>query len=149
MKILLDNTYLLPAIGISIRGLRKEAVLDILKRGHEVLVSQITIFELSAKGAKYVVEGKLSADRVCRGIKAVVYDDRIKIIPMHDTSILLTAFKLRRNVSDFIDCIIISSAINSADMLLTEDEDIHNKRKEIQSLKPEFKIRKLKDIAQL
>jgi len=149
MKILLDTTYLLPAIGISIRGLRKEAVLNILKRGHEVLVSQITIFELSAKGAKYVVEGKLSADRVCRGIKAVVYDDRIKIIPMHDTSILLTAFKLRRNVSDFIDCIIISSAINSADMLLTEDEDIHNKRKEIQSLKPEFKIRKLKDIAQL
>jgi len=149
MKILLDTTYLLPAIGISIRGLRKEAVLNILKRGHEVLVSQVTIFELSAKGAKYVVEGKLSADRVCRGIKAVVYDDRIKIIPMHDTSILLTAFKLRRNVSDFIDCIIISSAINSADMLLTEDEDIHNKRKEIQSLKPEFKIRKLKDIAQL
>jgi len=149
MKILLDTTYLLPAIGISIRGLRKEAVLNILKRGHEVLVSQVTIFELSAKGAKYVVEGKLSADRVCRGIKAVVYDDRIKIIPMHDTSILLTAFKLRRNVSDFIDCIIISSAINSADMLLTEDEDIHNKRKEIQSLKPEFKIRKLKDITQL
>jgi len=50
---------------------------------------------------------------------------------MHETSILLTAFRLRKVIDDFIDCIILSSAINHAEALVTEDEDLHKLSEEI------------------
>jgi len=42
--------------------------------------------------------------------------------------------------------IILSSAINHAEVLVTEDEDLHKLSAEISSLKPVFKIRRLKEI---
>jgi len=114
-------------------------------------MSDITIFELSAKGAKHITVGNLTAERVSRGIRAIVYDDKIERIPIHDSSVLITAFKLRRMLSDFIDCLILSSAINRNDILVTEDEDIHDLRKNgafqelLQTINPEFKIQTLKE----
>ena len=95
---------------------------------------------------RYVVEGRLSPERVCRGINAIVYDERIKITRMHESSILLTAFRLRKLIDDFIDCIILSSAINHAEVLVTEDEELHKLSEEISSIKPGFKVRRLKEI---
>ena len=147
MKLMLDTTYLLPAIGILVKGLPKNAVLDLIGKGHELLINEVSLFELSAKGAKYVANGVLSPERVCRGIKAIVYDERIKKIQMHDTSILLTAFKLREIIKDFIDCIILSTAITHADVLVTEDRDLQRLLpEEMPSLKPEFKIWSLKEL---
>ena len=42
MRLLLDTTYFLPAIGISVRNLPKEAVVNLIRKGHEVMVSEIT-----------------------------------------------------------------------------------------------------------
>lgn len=95
--------------------------------------------------------GTHSAERVPRGIRAIVYDERITVVPMHDSSILLTAFKLRRMLSDFIDCLILSSAINYCDAVVTEDKDIQSlKRKEefnglVATVNPKFKIQTLID----
>ena len=83
---------------------------------------------------------------MCRGIRAIKHDERIKVIPIHDTSILLTAFKLRRMLDDFIDCIILSSAINQAEVLITEDEDIRRVSEETHSLKPGFRIIGLREV---
>jgi len=58
LKLLLDTTYLLPAIGISVKNLPKNASLTLLQGGHLISISQITLFELAAKGAKYVAIGK-------------------------------------------------------------------------------------------
>ncbi|MFQ6087010.1 MAG: PIN domain-containing protein [Candidatus Bathyarchaeia archaeon] len=151
MRLLLDTTYLLPAIGISIKGLPKDAPIKLIKKGHQISISNITIFELSAKGAKHIAIGNLTAERVSTGIRAIVYDDRITRIPIHDSSVLLTAFKLRRTLSDFIDCLILSSAINRNDVLVTEDEHIQNLRKNrefqelLQTTNPKFKIQTLTD----
>jgi len=49
----------------------------------------------------------------------------IKYDPETRRPILTTAFKLRKVLDDFIKCIILSSAINNADVLITEDEQIH------------------------
>jgi hypothetical protein len=55
-------------------------------------------------------------------------------------------------LSDFIDCLILSSAINQCDALITEDGDIQNlkKNKEFNELlmktNPKFKIQTLKEI---
>ena len=146
MKLLLDTTYLLPAIGISVKDLNEKAILNLADKGHELFISEVSLFELSAKGAKYVVEGRLSPARVCRGINAIIYDERIKITRMHESSILLTAFRLRKLIDDFIDCIILSSAINHAEVLVTEDEELHKLSEEISSIRPGFKVRRLKEI---
>jgi len=152
LRLLLDTTYLLPAVGVSVKGLPEDASIQLIGKGHRISISDITIFELSAKGAKHIAVGSLTAERVSRGIRAIVYDDRIARVPVHDSSVLLTAFKLRRMLNDFIDCLILSSAINGNDVLLTEDEDIQNlRRKEefqgiLRAVNPGFKIQTLTDI---
>jgi PIN domain nuclease of toxin-antitoxin system len=56
LKLLLDTTYFLPAIGVSIKEIQKDALLTLIAKKHQILMSQITLFELSAKGAKYIEE---------------------------------------------------------------------------------------------
>ena len=149
MRLLLDTTYLLPAIGISVKELPKDAPIKLVQKGHQISMSNISIFELSAKGAKHIVAGTLPAERVARGIRAIVYDETIKTVSMHDSTLLLTAFKLRRMLSDFIDCLILSSAINRCDALITEDNDIQNLKKNrefnrlLTTINPKFKIQTL------
>ena len=151
MRLLLDTTYLLPAIGVSVKGLPEDALIKLIGKGYHISISDVTIFELSAKGGKYITTATLTAERVSRGIRSIVHDERIARVPIHDSSVLLTAFKLRRTLSDFIDCLIVSSAINQSDVLVTEDEHIQNlkKRRDFQELlmttNPEFKIQTLTD----
>ena len=146
MKLLLDTTYFLPAIGISVKGLPDDAVIKLIEKGHEIYISEVTIFELAAKGAKYVLTGDLAAEKVSRGVRTIVYDDRITRIPLYDSSTLLTAIKLRGLLNDFVDCLILSSAISQCDALITEDKDIQSlkERKEFQEIpkpiNPKLKI---------
>jgi PIN domain nuclease of toxin-antitoxin system len=152
LKLLLDTTYFLPTIGVSIKAIQKDALLTLIAKKHQITMSQITIFELSAKGAKYVKEGQLSPERVTRGISAIIYNDAVETIPMHDTTILQTSFKLRNMLNDFIDCLILSSAMNNSEAIITEDNEIQSLKKntEFQSLvadqNPGFKILKLTEI---
>lgn len=148
MRILLDTSYLLPIIGISIKDLPRDAIIRLVEKGYEISLSEISLFELMAKGAKYVANGRLPAQRVFRGINAIIHDDRIRIIRIYDTSILMTAFKLRKVLNDFIDCLILSSAINNTDALITEDEPIHELEEEIKTFKPSLRIQKLNEILQ-
>jgi len=149
LRLLLDTTYLLPAIGISVKGLPKDASIKLIQEGHQIFISDISIFELSAKGAKHINAGALSAERVTRGIRAIVYDETITKIPIHESALLLAAFKLRSLLNDFIDCLILSSAINQGDAIITEDNDIKNlkRNKEFNELlvtiNPQFKIQTL------
>jgi predicted nucleic acid-binding protein len=150
MKLLLDTTYLLPAIGIAIKELPNDAPIKLLAQGHQITITDITIFELAAKGAKHIANGTLKPERVTRGIKAITHDDTIEITQAtQDNKILLTAFKLRNTLNDFIDCLITSAALNQCDALITEDTDIHNlkKTKELNALltttNQKFKIQKL------
>jgi PIN domain nuclease of toxin-antitoxin system len=149
MKFLLDTTYLLPVIGISVRELPKDAPIKLISKGHRIFISDVSIFELSAKGAKHVSKGALPPERVTKGIGAMIYDERIEMIPIHDSKLLLTAFKLRNMLSDFIDCIILSSAMNRCDALITEDDDIQNLEKNneykelVKATNPKFKIQAL------
>jgi len=152
VKLLLDTTYFLPAIGISIKELPNDAPIKLIAKGHQISISDISIFELSAKGAKHITDGTLTPERVTRGIKAIIYDDTIETIPIHDNNLLLTSFKLRRILNDFIDCLILSSAINQCDALITEDNDIQNLKKNkefnefLTTTNTKFKIQKLTEI---
>jgi predicted nucleic acid-binding protein len=150
MKLLLDTTYLLPAIGIAIKELPHDTPIKLLNQGHQITITDITLFELAAKAAKHTTNGTLKPERATRGITAITHSNNIEIIPATtDPQILHTAFKLRNTLNDFIDCLITSAAINQCDTLITEDTDIQNlkKTKELNTIltttNPKFKIQKL------
>jgi len=152
LKLLLDTTYFLPIIGISVKNLPKDAPTKLMRKEHQNFISDITIFELAAKGAKYAASGLIPPERISKGIRALIYNETIKILPIHESTILHTAFKLRNILSDFIDCLILSSAINNCDALITEDNDIQNikENKNLQEIvttkNPKFQVLKLTEI---
>ncbi|MEM3549871.1 MAG: hypothetical protein QXN87_07020 [Candidatus Bathyarchaeia archaeon] len=126
MKLLLDTTYFLPAIGIAVKNLPTDAPIKLIHKEHQISISNITIFELAAKGAKYVALGIIPLEKVTRGIRALIHSEAINTIEIYESTILNIAFKLRNILNDFIDCLILSSALNQCDALVTEDEDIHS-----------------------
>jgi predicted nucleic acid-binding protein len=152
MMLLLDTSYLLPAIGISVKGLPRDALLRLIKKGYTVSISDISIFELSAKAAKYISQGTIPAERVTKGIRAIVYEEALEKIPIYETPLLHIAFKLRGVLKDFIDCLILSAALSHCDTLVTEDIHIHNikQSKEYISLltthNPNFTIKTLDEM---
>lgn len=151
MRLLLDTTYLLPAIGISVRDLPKDAEIRLVHKGHQAALCDISMFELSAKGAKLIASRKLESERVTRGIRAIMYDENMEIIPSCESTILSMAFRLRNLLTDFIDCLILSSAINRCDALVTEDSDIQGLKRSrefsdlLKAANPEFRIQALSE----
>lgn len=149
MRLVLDTTYLLPAVGVSVKEISSEDLLSSLNKTNETALCEISIFELCAKAAKYVAAGKLEAQRVSRGIRAIMEDESIAKLRAYDSEQLSTAIKLREMLGDFIDCMILATAINQADGLLTEDGSIHELRRNeefkklVKSVNPDFEIRKL------
>ena len=126
MKLLLDTTYLLPALGITVRSIPQNLLEDFQRRGHDISISAITIFELAAKGAKLVSDGRLSADRVERGLASILTDDSINQIALQEAEILKRAIALRSIKVDFIDCLILASAALRTDALVTEDKELRD-----------------------
>jgi len=155
LRLLLDTAYLLPAIGISVKGIPQNAPIKLIEGEHQISISDITIFEISASGAKQTILGSLTTDRVSRGVRVIIYDDRIERIPIYDTSVLPYAFTLRRTLNNFIDCITLSSGINRCDIIVTEDKDIHDLKEEtesqelLQTVNPRFNVQALTEILQL
>jgi predicted nucleic acid-binding protein len=152
-RFLLDTIYLMPAIGVSINKISGEDVARFRQgTGVETALCDITIFELSAKAAKLITEGKLKLDAVSAGIEAIDRDDSLIKLRAYDQENLSTAFKLRHTLKDFIDCLIFSTALNQADVLLTEDQLMHELERDepsfneiIKTTNPKFEIRRLSD----
>ncbi len=122
MKLLLDTTYLLPAIGVAVRSLPRTVVRDLRGRGHNISICTITIFELAAKGAKFVRDGKLKEGGVREGLQAILNDEAISQVQFQEPGVLARAMAIRAELNDFIDCLILASAGTTADALVSEDE---------------------------
>jgi predicted nucleic acid-binding protein len=152
LKVLLDTTYLLPTISIAVKEVPKDAVIKLSAKGCEIAVSRVSIFELLAKSSKYIVKNELSPERAALGIRAILYDDIIEKISVDSSKVMLTAFTLRSLMSDFIDCLIVSTALNHCDVLITEDQDIQNLTENkkylelVASVNSNFKIHSLAQI---
>lgn len=125
---ILDTTYLLPLAGIEIDRDLLKALLEGRARlkMEEIVVSLISIFELQAKAAKLNVKVKV----VNRAINAIV--DSFKVVPFHDPEVVKTSFELRKHITDYVDCILLATAIVLKDNLVTEDSLILKNKKFIQ-----------------
>ena len=49
MKLLLDTTYFLPAVGISVKETPRKRVIKLIREGYEILTSEIAFFEIQLK----------------------------------------------------------------------------------------------------
>ncbi len=114
----------MPAIGVSVKGVPADWILRLLKKENQLAISEMSIFELSAEGAKYAATGKIPVEKVLQGMKAITSDDRILKIPAYGEHQLKIAFLLRKDLKDFIDCLIVSSALTNCEILVTEDTSI-------------------------
>lgn len=99
---------------------------DLRERGYDISICTITIFELAAKGAKFVRDGELKENGVHEGIQAILNDETISQVHFQDPGVLARAISIRTELNDFIDCLILSSAAMAADALVSEDEKMRD-----------------------
>lgn len=137
MKALLDSTYFLPAISVELENL-SPTILQALRSDSsvELFGCNITFFELAAKGAKLVKSGLLTHEDISVGLDAIRYDKQVKMLPWKDNPIIMElATEIRQVHSDFIDCLILGTAICHTNALITWDEELLTKMQENEEIK--------------
>lgn len=138
---ILDTTYLLPLAQIAVDTDLLEAIAnrktDILLE--EVSVSLISIFELQAKAAKLSIPAKSTAKAVNSILTA------FRVAPFYETEIIDTSFELRRIIPDYLDCVVVATAIFLKEDLATEDSLITSKN-EILRKKYDLRVLSFRDI---
>lgn len=121
---ILDTTYLLPlakiAVDTDLLGAVARRKTDI--KLEDMSVSLISIFELQAKGAKLNVP----ANAVIRAVDAIM--SAFRVAPFYESGTIEIAQTVRKTVSDYIDCIIVATAISNKEDLATEDSLILEKK---------------------
>ena len=122
MKIFFDSSYFFPLIKVKVEKSSPEIISLIHQRESiELQFSSITLFELSAKGARLIKEGKLTVNDVVDGITALISWRNISLIEPWNGEVQRLAFDFRLDHSDYIDCLVLASAIIHANVLVSED----------------------------
>ena len=139
---IIDTTYLLPLAGIGVRMDLLRAVVEGRIKGvvlDDLALSLISIFELQAKSAKL----NIPVNRVVEAVRVIT--SSFRVIPFHTQPIIEHAFELREILGDYIDCIIVATAVSLGKDLVTEDTRILSQRKVLEE-KYEIKIYSYKDL---
>ncbi|MEM3070209.1 MAG: PIN domain-containing protein [Candidatus Bathyarchaeia archaeon] len=142
VRLLLDTTYLMPLIKIKVREVSEEAIRRAL-REHEIIISEAQIFELYAKGAKYLLDGLISIEDLVEGVEAAYYN--LERIPITDRRVMESAARIRRVLPDLLDSIILSTALHHCEGIATIDRRIVEafKEEDIRSINPDLKLMQL------
>jgi len=118
--LILDTTYLLPLSRISI----DTDLLKVVDEGRTKLdmnkfrISTISIFEVQAKAAKLNVSTSFTSE----AIETILATFRAE--PFYAPEILETSKALLEPLRDYIDCLIVATAIVMKEDLVTEDSRI-------------------------
>ncbi|HUT80849.1 MAG TPA: PIN domain-containing protein [Candidatus Bathyarchaeia archaeon] len=125
----MDSSFFFPLIGVEVEQCPKRAIMKLIAK-EEVVRSELVIFELSAKGSKLINAGKLSLKELTQGITAIQYHSKIEVIPIHYSEIQTLACELRKKHSDYIDCLMVATAVHYADGMITLDKELKRKAQE-------------------
>jgi PIN domain nuclease of toxin-antitoxin system len=122
--LILDTTYLLPLAQIAVDT---DLLAAVARRKTDVKledmsVSLISVFELQAKGAKLNIPAKA----VIRAVDAIM--SAFRVAPFYEAGIIEIAQKVRKTVSDYVDCVVMATAISNKEDLATEDSLILEKK---------------------
>lgn len=91
----------------------------------DISLSLISIFELQAKGAKLNVPAKSTV----RAVDAML--SAFRVVPFYEREVIEAAQRVRKTISDYVDCIILATAIASKDDVVTEDSLVLEKKKKL------------------
>jgi len=125
--LILDTTYLLPLAQIAVDTdlLAAVAKKNTNLKLENIVVSLISIFELQAKAAKL----KVPAQSTIRAVDAIL--SAFRVIPFHEAGVIETAQRIRKIIPDYVDCIILATAIVSKEDLVTEDPIVSEKKEKL------------------
>ncbi len=126
MRILLDTTYVLPFVGIEVKGAAsQDDVSGLIRSGNGISINQVSIFELLGKARPLILRDEKARQRVTEGLKAILGSGELVIYPVLDERTMPFAMDLMADgMRDIPDVPIAASALAYADMLLTEGRDI-------------------------
>lgn len=159
MKLLLDSTYLVPALNVDItEGWSKEDLKNLIKSGkYKLYYCDLSLFEIYTKCMKLILQQKLSItiEEVQNGIQSILNSERLLKINwwehIFESEILL---KLKETHNDSIDCMLLYLAIINCDIFATFDETLINRIKKnkdiekfVQEVNPQLRIW-LKDLSE-
>jgi predicted nucleic acid-binding protein len=91
----------------------------------DIVVSLISIFELQAKAAKL----KVPAKSTIRAVDAIL--SVFRVIPFYEAGVIKTAQRIRKIIPDYVDCIILATAVVSKEDLVTEDSIVLEKKEKL------------------
>ncbi len=130
---IIDTTYLLPLARIEIDTdlLRDIAEGKTKIRFEDITISEISIFEMQAKAARLGIPPHY----VIEAVEAI--EKAFRIEPFNKPQIIETSFSLRKEINDYIDCIILATAITLKEDLITEDTLILKRK---QNIKKKYNI---------
>jgi len=122
--LILDTTYLLPLARINVDTDLLRAIADrkVSWKLEDVTVSMISIFELQAKAAKLMVPTEFVVDAV----KAIF--GAFNVESFYRPEIIKVAYKVKKLIPDYVDCVIVATAIVLKEDLATEDSQILSNR---------------------
>jgi len=125
--LILDTTYILPLARI---GVDTDVLLAIAEKRaplklDEMSVSLISIFELQAKAAKL----RIPAEVVSQSIQTIL--DSFEVYSFSDPKVIELSFALRRQMNDYVDCVIVATAVAQRESLMSEDSRIWKERKSL------------------
>jgi PIN domain nuclease of toxin-antitoxin system len=150
MKILIDTSYFLPFIKIAIENVSQDLMITLLSdSSHEYYYSELSIFELTAKGLKFSSQGdKITPQDIQIGIDAIENDARLtKVSYINNPFIIELSSHLKPIHNDTIDCLILATAICTCECIITMDvsffEDIQKNNpiiKKINEINRNFKF---------
>jgi predicted nucleic acid-binding protein len=125
--LILDTTYLLPLAQIAVDTdlLAAVAKKKTYLKLEDIGVSLISVFELQAKGAKLNVPAKSTI----RAVDAIL--SAFRVVPFYEAGIIEAAQKIRKTISDYVDCIILATAVASKEDLVTEDSLVLEKKRKL------------------
>lgn len=137
MKILIDTSYFLPLIKIGIENIPQTTLVNLLaKTPYKFFYSNLTLFELTAKGLKISSQKNTITPQDIRiGIDAIKNDSRIVEKSFIDNPLIIElASQLKAIHKDTIDCLIFATAICTCDCIVTMDVSLFDQINKVPSL---------------
>lgn len=133
---IIDTIYLLPLTRIKVKTDLLRAIAEDRLREKidfsDLKISLISIFELQAKASKLGIPPKYVCEAVNTTLKV------FNVVPYYREDIISVSHELYKQMHDYIDCIILATAITLDENLVTEDGIIHNIKDQIEK---QYKIK--------
>jgi len=127
---IIDTTYLLPLARIKVKTDLLRAIAEDRLRDKvdfsDLKISLISIFELQAKASKLGIPPKY----VCEAVNTIF--KVFNVVPYYRENIIEVSHELYKELHDYIDSIILATAITLDEHLVTEDTIIHSVKDKIE-----------------